>query len=312
MGPLVVAAVLVVALASWWLVRPTRPAGAGSAASASDGEADGGALPSAPDPSAPESPSAPAAGGLRVLRLPSPGSGRLREVWVYRPPGVADSTQLPVLYLLHGYPGNPGSFFDSLAIGAMLARFVGAGGPPFVVVLPEGDGDIHSDSEWADSIDGADQIETFVTSVVISTVEGGNRRDAAHRAVAGFSMGGYGAMNLALRHRDLFGQVASLAGYFSVDDPDGVFGGRPEVVAANSPDHDLQAARGLRILLSDGTDDDQPVTRGETQRFAGLLGATGIPATTQLIPGGRHDSTYVRQELPAVAAFLAVGWSGAR
>ncbi|MEN3358882.1 MAG: hypothetical protein V7637_2864 [Mycobacteriales bacterium] len=301
MVPVVVAAVLILALASWWLVRPARPAGAGWTAGSGGGAVDG------EDP--PSGPATGAVGGLRVLRLPSPGSGRLREVWVYRPPGVPESARLPVLYLLHGYPGDPGSFFDALAIGPMLATFVGAGGPPFVVVLPEGDGDTHTDSEWADSVDGTDRIETFVTSVVIPAVEGQNRRDAAHRAVAGFSMGGYGAMNLALRHRDLFGQVASLAGYFSIDDPDGVFGGRPAVVAANSPDRDLQAAHGLRILLSDGTDDDESVTRGETQRFAGLLGASGIPATTQLVPGARHDANYVRQELPAVAAFLAAGWA---
>jgi S-formylglutathione hydrolase FrmB len=305
-APVIVVAVLVAALGSYWLVRSTRPAGAGSAVSA--GETAG--SPSGPAPAAAPAVTA-APGGLRVLRLPSPGSGRPREVWVYRPPGVPDSARLPVLYLLHGYPGNPGSFFTALAIGPMLARFVGSGGAPFVLVLPEGDGDTHSDSEWADSVDGTDRIETFMTSVVIPAVEGRNRRDAARRAVAGFSMGGYGAMNLALRHRDLFGQVASLAGYFSVDDPDGVFGGRPGVVAANSPDRDLRAARGLRILLSDGTDDDQSVTQGETQRFARLLGSAGIPATTQLVPGGRHDSAYVRQELPAVAAFLATGWSGA-
>jgi len=31
-------------------------------------------------------------------------------------------------------------------------------------------------------------------------VEGAHRRDACHRAIFGFSMGGYGAMNLAQRH----------------------------------------------------------------------------------------------------------------
>jgi S-formylglutathione hydrolase FrmB len=253
-------------------------------------------------------PAATSQDGLHVRWLPSPGSGRPRAVWVYRPPGVPDSASLPVLYLLHGYPGDPAAFAGSLALDAMMSAFTRSGGPPFVIVLPEGDGDSHPDSEWADAVDGTDLIETFVTSVVIPAVEGGNRRTAADRAVAGFSMGGYGAMNLALRHRDLFGQVASLAGYFSVDDPDGVFGGRPAAIAANSPDRNLRAAAGLRILLSDGTGDGEAVTQGQTQRFASLLAGAGIAATTQLVPGGQHNTAYVRAELPAVAAFLAAGW----
>ena len=38
-------------------------------------------------------------------------------------------------------------------------------------------------------------------------------------------MAGYGAASIALRHTDLFGQFASLAGYFHLDDPSGVVGG---------------------------------------------------------------------------------------
>jgi S-formylglutathione hydrolase FrmB len=314
--PVLVVSALVLALAIGWYVRSGGPAGAGAepvrgAPATRPSPAPAPATPS-PPPATPPPAATPGGGGPQVLRLPSPGSGRPRAVWVYRPPGVPDSARLPVLYLLHGYPGNPGAFYQSLAIGSMMTGFTRAGGPPFVVVLPEGDGDTHSDSEWADSVDGTDRIETFVTSVVIPAVEGRNRRDATDRAIAGFSMGGYGAMNLALRHRDLFGQVASLAGYFSIDDPDGVFAGRPAVIAANSPDRNLRDAVGLRILLSDGTADDQAVTQGQTQRFARQLAAAGLPATTELVPGGQHDSAYVRAELPAVAAFLAAGWPPAR
>ena len=50
-------------------------------------------------------------------------------------------------------------------------------------------------------------------------------RDAAHRAIAGFSMGGYGAMNIAMQNPGVFGQVVSIAGYFVVNDLSGMFGG---------------------------------------------------------------------------------------
>jgi acetyl esterase/lipase len=80
------------------------------------------------------------------------------------------------------------------------------------------------------------------------------------------------------------------------------------VIAANSPDRHVDAARGLRLLLSNGSDDQVPLTRCESQRFAGLLRAAGVPVTVRTVPGGRHDLAYVRGECPAVIAFLAAGW----
>lgn len=247
---------------------------------------------------------------VEVLRLVAPGGSRPREAWVYRP-GVPDGPDLPVLYFLHGVPGHPADVFDEGGLAAAMGAYLRAGGTPFVVAAPDGAGEVHDDSEWADAADGPDQLDSFLTRVVIPAVEGAHRRDAAHRAIAGFSMGGYGAMNLALRHRDLFGQVAALAGYFHVDDPDGVFAGRPDLVAANSPDRRQAAARGLRILLLEGAEDDNPVTRGETARYAALLEAAGI-AVTVSFPPGRHGWSFVRDELPHLAAFLGPGWSAGR
>lgn len=265
--------------------------------------------PATPAAGAPSAVQVAGVADISVLELPFTDAGGPRDVWVYRPPGVPDSAVLPVLYLLHGYPDTPASVFGSLAAQVSLAAAVRAGGRPFVVVAPDGQGTVHADSEWADSVDGTDRIETFLVATVIPAVEGKYRRDAAHRAVAGYSMGGYGAMNIALRHPDLFGQVAALSGYFHIDDPDGVFAGRSDVEAANRPDQHVTAARGMRVLLSDGSADDLALTRGETQRFAGLLRAAGIPVTVHLVPGGRHDFRYVRTELPTLWSFLSAGWS---
>ena len=46
-----------------------------------------------------------------------------------------------------------------------------------------------------------------MTDAAILAVEGTHMRDAAHRAIAGFSMGGYGVMNIAMQNRGVFGQV---------------------------------------------------------------------------------------------------------
>jgi S-formylglutathione hydrolase FrmB len=103
---------------------------------------------------------------------------------------------------------------------------------------------------------GATAIETYLIDRVIPAVEGRNRRDAAHRVIAGFSMGGFGAANIALRHSDLFSAVASIAGYFHIDDPDGVFAKNPKV------------------------EEPSPSTAAEARRAESLFGATGGPYLT--------------------------------
>jgi S-formylglutathione hydrolase FrmB len=245
-------------------------------------------------------------GTVQVLHLRGTGTdARMRTVRVYRP-ATADSSTLPVVYFLHGLPGSSKQLFDA-GIAATLDRYFAERHAPFVLVAPDGNHGTHHDSEWANARDGSDEIESFVTDVVIPKVEGSHRRDAAHRAIAGFSMGGYGAMNLALRHRDLFGQVVSIAGYFHVDDPSGMFGGDPATVIANSPDIDVERARGLHILLLDGRQDHLRVVRGESQRFAAELRAAGIRATLEL-GDGRHNWAYAKSAIPSMVRFLEAGW----
>jgi enterochelin esterase-like enzyme len=246
---------------------------------------------------------------LSVLHLRSPDlSGPERKVWVYRP-DVPDAETLPVLYVLHGQPGKPEEIFTK-KICAYLDAQIESGAPPFVVAAPDGNGTEHPDTEWADSKDGKDRLESFLTEVVIPAVEGSHPRDQDHRAIAGFSMGGYGAANLALRHPDLFGQLVSIAGYYHVDDPDHVFGDDPALVNANSPDQNLENARNLHIMLLDFEGEDLPLVRGEVARFHGLLKSVGILSTLTYVPGN-HDPSYALDQWPAEVAFLEAGWGDA-
>jgi S-formylglutathione hydrolase FrmB len=124
-------------------------------------------------------------------------------------------------------------------------------------------------------------------------------------------MGGYGAMNIALRHPDLYGQVVAIAGYFHPDDTSGIFDADPAIEAANSPDQHISAAAGLRVMLADGQDDTEAVVEGETQRFAALLQGAGQRPTVLIAPGG-HDWAFVTSVLPDVEGFLEAGWPAGR
>ncbi len=247
-----------------------------------------------------------APGRVDLLRLPSgDADGGAREVWVYRPPG-ADRADLPVVYFLHGYPGSDRNA-ESVGLAAALDDAVAATGRRFVVAVPDGSSAIHPDTEWADSVDGKVRLERFVTTTVIRAVEGGRRRDRRHRAIAGFSMGGYGAMNLGLRHPAVYGQIVSIAGYFHPDDPDRMGGGRAAWAAANSPDRRLGRAGQTRLLLVDAARERDPLIKGEAARFARLARRAGLRPTVVVAPGG-HNWPMVKSQVPGIARFLAAGW----
>ncbi|MHB8670369.1 MAG: alpha/beta hydrolase [Acidimicrobiales bacterium] len=290
----------------------TTPTAAAPTASAPAATAGAGGMASAPSEgygtaSGVPTPRVTGPGAVSVLHLRSAdGDGALRDVWVYRP-AVADTAELPVLYFLHGVPGAPGDVFGA-GLAEVLDWAFANGAAPFVVAAPDGRGHTHPDTEWADSADGTDRVETFVTGIVIPAVEGADRRDRAHRALAGFSMGGYGALNLAEHHPDLFGQVVSLAGYFHVDDPDHMYAGNLGLIAANSPDRHIEVVRRFRLLLLDGNRDTEPVVAGETSRFAGLLTRAGVPARVAVTPGA-HDWAWVSSQLPEMVGFVEGGWA---
>jgi S-formylglutathione hydrolase FrmB len=257
---------------------------------------------------APARPAAAAArpGRVELLRLPSGDADRgAREVWVYRPPGP-DRADLPVMYFLHGYPGSDRNAED-VGLSSVLDEAVAATGRRLVVAVPDGSSAIRPDTEWADSVDGKVRLERFVTTTLIRAVEGGHGRDRRHRAIAGFSMGGYGAMNIGLRHPAVYGQIVSIAGYFHPDDPDRMGGGRAAWAAENSPDRLLGRAGRTRLLLVDAAKERDPLIKGEAARFAGLARRAGLHPTVVVAPGS-HNWTMVKSQVPRITRFLASGW----
>jgi S-formylglutathione hydrolase FrmB len=167
-----------------------------------------------------------------VLRTPA-----LRTTTPLRvllPAGYAEHRhkRYPVLYLLHGCCNSPAS-------GA--ASWTTAGDAeaateklPLIVVMPDaGDGGMYTD--WYNNGAGADpQWETYHIDHLIPWVDAVFRTVAARsgRAIAGLSMGGFGAMSYAARHPDLFVFAASFSGIVDNHDSLGDFQEFAEGLAA--------------------------------------------------------------------------------
>jgi predicted esterase len=184
------------------------------------------------------------------------------------------------------------------------------GAKPFVVAIPDGNGRAHPDTEWADSVDRRTLVETSLLRRILPAVEGAKPLPAGMRAIGGFSMGGYGAANLGLRHPGVFGQIVAVSGYYHTDDLSRMFGGRPSVIAANTPDAMLRAAAGKRIQLFESTGESDPLIKHQASAFASRLHACHcVKALDVRLVRGDHDVDFVAMVTPTIAAFLDAGWS---
>ena len=241
-------------------------------------------------------------GSLIQLKVPSPEKDYpIRNVWVWTPPlGNLDRDTLPVVYMLHGWPGSPQSVLA--AVAKPLAAAFAAGAKPFIAVFPDGNAKTHFDSEWADSSDKKAMIETWMTTNLISAVEGSHIRPKSARAIMGFSMGGYGAAIIGLHHPDLYSQIIPISGYYVIDDLTGAFVGKDKL-AFQSPVNYLSAAHNFRWFLAEGQNDPTALIHGQATSWWTKLNKLGVKATLNLPPGG-HSFALVTSLMAPMAKWL--------
>lgn len=244
--------------------------------------------------------SATTPGTLTHVKVSSPETDYpIRDVWVWTPPlGKRDRSTLPVVYMLHGWPGSPSSMISGIV--KPLAGAFAKGAKPFIAVFPDGNAKTHADSEWADSYDKKAMIETWITKKVIPTVESDRIRSSKERAIVGFSMGGYGAAIIGLHHPELFTQIATLAGYFITDDLTDAFGSN---TAIHTPSTYLKRANKFTWFLAEGKEDYTVPIRGQAVSWASKLKKVKAKYVIQR-PNGGHSFTFVAAEMPAIAKWL--------
>jgi len=213
-------------------------------------------------------------------------------------PTLAATTPVPVVYLLHGYGGNEGDWFR-YSRAAELADQLG-----LAIVTPDG-----GDAWYVNSPSG--RWGEYIVTDLVREVEGRFpvRKQREGRAIAGLSMGGFGAINIALRHPDMFAVAASMSGALDTMRATSVFAppvAQPELVSRLGPadgptrrDNDVyQLARTASVTalpylyLDCGTSDPWLDINRE---FAQLLAARGIAHEFHEEPGDHNFSYWDRQ-----------------
>ena len=178
-------------------------------------------------------------------------------------------------------PGRPLAFTVIGNIEVRLDNLISEGKVrPMILVFPDGriDGNQLTDSEWANTPAG--RFDSYVTDVVKDVDQRfGAIADREARDIAGLSAGAYGAINIALHHLDVFGNVQVWSGYFT-ETKTGVFAHATKAdLAYNSPIDYVRTLRAaltlypLRAFLFVGRDDrvEQP-DRADGRRNEGRGG----------------------------------------
>lgn len=112
----------------------------------------------------------------------------------------------PALYLLHGLFGSSANWLELTGLQDYLR------GCEVIVILPEGEDKWYTDGARI----AEDKFESSFTEELIPAIEKKYKVSASRerRAVAGLSMGGYGAFKFALKRPDLFVFAGSMSGAF--------------------------------------------------------------------------------------------------
>jgi S-formylglutathione hydrolase FrmB len=210
------------------------------------------------------------------------------------------NVRFPVIYLLHGGAGGNSAQWTT---GGGAVEAITAG-KPVIVVMADG-GKVGWFTNWVDQSRGAQRWADFYLQQVIPWVDVNFRTVAARngRAIAGLSMGGYGAVRLAQDRPDLFASVASFSGAVDLGDlgtrtvvteqsiqygfpANGAFGSpfwpNDTVWKQQDPMRRPTALLGMQVLLyaGAGTSDVDILERTMGQsadRFARTLAANGVP-----------------------------------
>jgi len=138
---------------------------------------------------------------MQDITFHSPSLERDTTYRLIIPKVISTSQKMPIVYLLHGGGGN----FREWSNDSDVGRFADQG---FILVMPDG-----GDSSYYTNarVRPRDRFEDFIVKDLIVDAETRFPADPSRRAIVGNSMGGFGAIKLALKFPGLYQFVGALS-----------------------------------------------------------------------------------------------------
>lgn len=170
-------------------------------------------------------------GNVTAVWYPSPTLGKERRMYVYTPPGYEKGKdKYPVLYLLHGGGGDEEGWISRGRANYILDNLIASkAAVPMIVVVTNGNPDavsapldrpLNTNMKDVPGIGSmaSGRFEESLVKDVVPYIEKNYRvvADAGHRALTGFSMGGYQTQNITNSNPGMFGYIGVMSmGLFS-------------------------------------------------------------------------------------------------
>lgn len=133
-----------------------------------------------------------------------------QNLYIYLPPSYYDSEKsYPVVYYLHGFGENVKPFIKG-RIDALNTAF-SAGASEFILVGVNGRNKLGGSFYYNSPVTG--RWEDYVVDDAVSFIDSNFRtlKSSDSRGIFGFSMGGFGAFQIAFNHPDVFSSVLLVA-----------------------------------------------------------------------------------------------------
>jgi putative tributyrin esterase len=213
--------------------------------------------------------------------------------------------RFPVVYLLHGLGGR----FDNWTTQSDLKKY--AARYNYIFVMPEGETGWYCDSVSSSN----NNYESYIIKELIPEIDKNFRTlpELRHRAIAGFSMGGYGSLKFGLKYPEKFVLAGSFSGSLNAADFTGKYSGdaigKMIDVILGEEKSEARKANDIYRIIKETTDENaknlpfiyldcgtEDFLLKTNRNYAALLTEKKIPHEYRQLPG-KHDWKFWNSQL---------------
>jgi len=248
-------------------------------------------------------------GTVETIAFHSKALQKTMQVDIYLPPGYSGSRTYPVLFFFHGKDSNAATPFTSLHMNTDADRLIASGQiQPLIIVSPEIDNSYGVNSATATSAANGysygkyyDYLQQELIPYIEFHYPVSSQRSKHY--IGGFSMGGFVALNIALRNPSEFSKVGGHSAATWVN-PNTV----PALLMKQADSQLFQLAKtqdlsGMSFYFDCGTADVPYFIQGE-KTLTQTLKARHIPVQLHSSPG-QHDNAYWQSNASNYLLFYA-------